>query len=520
MVAIAFSPRRFTVTKHCGNKGERSCLRRSRPSVAQFNGDRWQATEKATLPLLEGPSEPKVVCRDFTHTGYDVANQLTYGLAAAGRTTYTFDAAGNQQIELTPAGARTTTTWNYENQPTVYQLSTGSRVTMSYNADNRRTQKQTAATTSTKFIWEPTMDAYFSELNNSNTNQKLYTFEPVQYGNLISQRVGGDHYIHADALGSTRALSSTGTTVSDTFLYDAWGNEVARTGTTAIAPFRWVGGVGYYYDTETGMYYVRARMYKPTLARWMSVDPLHGTTIIDAFAYSWNSPVLNVDARGLAPTITRTSGIQINVRNHMGLCSSGSERRCGCKEIHFDIQFAMNAPKLPENGTLLVIVQRIRFTVQYARCQETCVCSEEGRGGSCQTDVFEYLGIMPQTDGHSGIGKSRENVCENNCAYKEKVVGDVRVYELAKEPSAKMTTIARCNDCYVDKGYRAINGNGKQPDFWTKKPLLWALYAYTYQTSCCDDPPKNKIGYTLTMNNLQILNIPPDGTIDVNFPEE
>jgi hypothetical protein len=77
MVAIAFSPRRFTVTKHCGNKGERSCLRRSRPSVAQFNGDRWQATEKATLPLLEGPREPKVVCHDPTHTGYDRLYRLT-----------------------------------------------------------------------------------------------------------------------------------------------------------------------------------------------------------------------------------------------------------------------------------------------------------------------------------------------------------------------------------------------------------------------------------------------------------
>jgi len=71
MVAIAFSQWRFTVTKHCGNKEERSCLRRSRPSVAQFHGDRWQATEKATLPLLEGPSEPNVVCCDSTHTDYD-----------------------------------------------------------------------------------------------------------------------------------------------------------------------------------------------------------------------------------------------------------------------------------------------------------------------------------------------------------------------------------------------------------------------------------------------------------------
>ncbi|MEZ6032463.1 MAG: hypothetical protein R3C17_05195 [Planctomycetaceae bacterium] len=163
-----------------------------------------------------------------TTSSYDAANQLSYSNTTSGRTTYTFDAAGNQQLELTPAGARTTTVWNYENQPAAYQLTTGSRVTMSYNADNRRVQKQTAASVSTKFIWEPTNDAYFAELDNSNTYQKVFTFEPVQSGNLISQRVGGDSFIHADALGSTRALSQGGTTVMDTFPYDAWGNGWPR----------------------------------------------------------------------------------------------------------------------------------------------------------------------------------------------------------------------------------------------------------------------------------------------------
>jgi len=49
-----------------------------------------------------------------TTTVYDNANQIKYSTAAAGRTTYTFDANGNQQIVREPAGARTTTTWNYE----------------------------------------------------------------------------------------------------------------------------------------------------------------------------------------------------------------------------------------------------------------------------------------------------------------------------------------------------------------------------------------------------------------------
>ena len=77
-----------------------------------------------------------------TKTIYDHANQIKYSAAAAGRTTYTFDANGNQQIVREPAGARTTTTWNFENQPTLFRMPDGSRVTMTYNGNNRRIDKE------------------------------------------------------------------------------------------------------------------------------------------------------------------------------------------------------------------------------------------------------------------------------------------------------------------------------------------------------------------------------------------
>ena len=77
-----------------------------------------------------------------TATVYDNANQIKYSTAAAGRTTYMFDANGNQEIVREPSGARTTTTWNYENQPTLFRMPDGSRVTMTYNANNRRVDKE------------------------------------------------------------------------------------------------------------------------------------------------------------------------------------------------------------------------------------------------------------------------------------------------------------------------------------------------------------------------------------------
>ena len=309
-----------------------------------------------------------------TTSSYDAANQLTYAQAAAGRTTYVFDPAGNQQLELTPAGARTSTTWNYENQPSLYQLSSGSRVTMSYNADNRRTQKQTAASTSTKYIWEPTTDAYFSELNNANTNQKIYTFEPVQYGNLISQRVTANSYIHADALGSTRAISSTGTTVSDTFLYDAWGTEVARTGTTAIVPFRWVGGVGYYYDTETGLVYVRARMYQPTTSRWYSVDLLdYYLSNYHLYVPIGNSPITLIDPTGYDPIIATTFEISIKGQQQ-------KNPKCGLVEGAWRYKFSLIG-KMPCDKEGGYFVQKVTVLCSIYKCDNKTKLDE---------DVFSY----------------------------------------------------------------------------------------------------------------------------------
>ena len=80
----------------------------------------------------------------------------------------------------------------------------------------------------------------------------MYTNESQDYGNLISQYRKGPtiwvpSYYQYDALGSTRVLTDESGNATDTYTYDAWGNEVAVSGST-VNPFRWVGQVGYYWD--------------------------------------------------------------------------------------------------------------------------------------------------------------------------------------------------------------------------------------------------------------------------------
>jgi len=112
------------------------------------------------------------------------------------------------------------------------------------------------------------------ETDEFGTLQASYTYEPEEYGELISQHRGGKtSYYHYDALGSTRQLTDDTETVTDSYTYNAWGETIKQSGTTTN-PFRWIGNVGYYFDEETQGYYVRARYYQPQSGRWMTQDPL------------------------------------------------------------------------------------------------------------------------------------------------------------------------------------------------------------------------------------------------------
>ena len=115
------------------------------------------------------------------------------------------------------------------------------------------------------------------------------------------RRGSTSHYHHYDALGSTRFLTDSSGNVTDTYLHDAWGNNVASTGTT-VNSFKWVGKYGYYTDASTGQVYVRARMFQPSVARWCSFDPMGFVEGPNRAQYALSNPTFHVDKSGLACT--------------------------------------------------------------------------------------------------------------------------------------------------------------------------------------------------------------------------
>ena len=210
-----------------------------------------------------------------TTSTFDPANQNIYSEIADGRITYTFDQSGNRTGVEKPDGSRTTTTYDYENRDILVVLPSGLRNTMAYDPDGRRVQLDDSSGT-TKFLWDG--NAYLLETNGSNIFTAVYTQEPSSYSKLVSQyRFDGSlwlpSYYHYDNLGSTSTLTDDTENITDTYEYDAFGNEVIRTGDT-FNPFRWLGTAGYYFNVVTGTFYVFMRTYDPRTGTWTTLDIL------------------------------------------------------------------------------------------------------------------------------------------------------------------------------------------------------------------------------------------------------
>ena len=217
----------------------------------------------------------KVIDGVRTTSTFDAANQLQVELTGADRTTYTFDNNGNEILKQEPSSDRTTTTYDFENQANAIVLPTNVRNTMSYNPDQLRVKLEDSSGT-TKYVWDGA--SYLFELDGTNTTKAVFTQEPGSYGGLNSQyRYNGSlwlpSYYHSDSLGNTTALTDDTEDITDTYQYDAFGNVLSHTGST-VNPFQFGGSWGYCTDPDTGHVYIRARIYIPRQGRWTSVDVL------------------------------------------------------------------------------------------------------------------------------------------------------------------------------------------------------------------------------------------------------
>ena len=98
-----------------------------------------------------------------------------------------------------------------------------------------------------------------------------------------------------------KLVTASGDVVAN-YEYDAWGNILSQSGEMAsINPLRYRG---YYYDGETGFYYLQSRYYDPVNRRFINADSYastgQGFVGTNMFAYCNNNPAVYADPAGAA----------------------------------------------------------------------------------------------------------------------------------------------------------------------------------------------------------------------------
>jgi len=120
----------------------------------------------------------------------------------------------------------------------------------------------------------------------------LYSIEPGS---------GAVRFYHFDRVGSTLFLTDDAGAVSDAYAYDPYGELLGHTG-TSDQPFTYVGRYGVRFEPVGGLYDMRARVYDPATARFLTRDPVWPVLVdvqsLNPYQYAYQNPLRYIDPWG------------------------------------------------------------------------------------------------------------------------------------------------------------------------------------------------------------------------------
>ncbi len=188
--------------------------------------------------------------------------------------------------------------------------------TYAYDAMGERLSK-TVNGVETRFI------AASGKVVRSVTNGVITDFYYDNYGLSVIKHDGKTFYVRKNVLGDITHIYDAEGKLQTRYEYDAWGNhKVLKADGTEDEDASSIGNVnpiryrGYFFDTETGLYFLKARYYDPETGRFISQDDtqfLDPNTVngLNLYAYCGNNPVMNVDPSGRSFTLAILIGLGI-----------------------------------------------------------------------------------------------------------------------------------------------------------------------------------------------------------------
>lgn len=223
----------------------------------------------------------------------DTGNRLT---GIDGTTTLLYDDDGNMTSK-TRTGFTQTFRWDGLGLLASTTLN-GVTTEFGYDAFGRRVRKTTPSGT-LRYLHDG--DNLLAEVDGAGNPVREYTFYPAVDRPLAVRQGGRTYYYLTELPGHVAALVDANGQAVNRYGYTPWG-ETTATENGPKNPLRYAARE---YDSETGLYYNRARYYDPSLGRFISEDPIGLAGGINVYAYVGNDPVNATDPSGLCTAAQR-----------------------------------------------------------------------------------------------------------------------------------------------------------------------------------------------------------------------
>ena len=252
---------------------------------------------------------------NYTYANTNWQDMLTSISVKSGNTTlysgsFTYDGAGNptSYYNLNAGSGETwSLTWRNGRELSAAQSATWS-ISYDYDANGIRTYKivdgvrhdytyasgqllreqytQSGTTYTLDFLYDQASRPYMLYLTTASGNSSTST----------------PYYYILNLQGDVIHLVNTSGVAVASYSYDPFGDILSSSGTNNLHNINPLRYRGYYYDDETGWYYLQSRYYDPALGRFINADSYSSTGQgflgYNMFAYCGNNPVIRDDSSG------------------------------------------------------------------------------------------------------------------------------------------------------------------------------------------------------------------------------
>ncbi len=297
-------------------------------SVTEFGGRTINFTyDQLNRLVKEVISNPGFSAQTIEYTYDAVGNRLGKTGSVTGLTTYSYD-ENDQLVTETTNGV--TTTYSYDrNGNLITEQSVSKTVTYEWDSENRLLGTTTVDATGTQRVqyqydasgtrvatitngqetrYLVDSNRQYAQVIEEYTPAGITTASYVYGDTLLSQRRNGSTSFYLfDGHSGVRQLTNAAGAVTDTYLYDGYGNLLQRNGST-VNPYLYRGEQT---DSNSGLQYLRARYYDQQSGRFLSTDPFEGwqeqPMSRHRYLYGNNNPITYIDPSGRVATMGETS---------------------------------------------------------------------------------------------------------------------------------------------------------------------------------------------------------------------